>query len=345
MARLAHQAPPCIAPIPRANARTLCVPAVGSDAEPSELFAGCYARFAAPCREIDEPGVVAIAIDGLTGALVGMVGMRACFGRPAVAVLGRHHRSDLVLWGDDIALRHAAIVLDPVTSWAEGARASYRVLDLRTTAGLVDEIGRPLQAFRADGPAVIRCGRQVVFVLPLGDPTDWPASAAEAWAMLPQRVYLDECGGIARSSARTSMIFRTPAVRETSAPTTGALEGTLEIEQPNHRFVVAIGRDALRDGVLLGRYRRCDLLGELDPSISRVHGLLLQVGARTIVADLASTHGLGPAGGERTRIAELVDGSELWLACETRVRWRAAGDRCRSASHTGGPIQPRRHGC
>lgn len=305
--------------------------------DPFQLFLGTYDKFASACRDVDEPGIAVVAVDEISGALVGMCGLRACFGRPVTAILGRHGRCDLVLWGDDIALRHIAIVLDPVLSWAEGARACYRALDLRTTGGMVDEIGRPLQSFRADGPAVLRCGGQVVFILPIGDPTDWPTSARSAWEMLPQRIYLDECGGVARSHARTSLIFRTPPVRSSEDLIAGDLAGTLEVEQPGHTSVVAFGRRALLDGVLLGRYERCDLLREVDDSVSRVHALLTQVGQRIILADLASTHGLGPLGGGRTRVAELVDGGSLWVARQTRLRWR---DRCRSEENTPGRETP-----
>jgi hypothetical protein len=325
-----RSAPPCIAPRAAPDG-TLFVPRTHRPGDPFTLFAGSYKRFFAACREVDEPGVVAIAIDENTGALVGVCGLRACFGRPAVAVLGRHERCDLRLWGEDVALRHVAIVVDPVRSWAEGARVGYRVLDLRTEGGLIDEIGRPLRSFRADGPAIVRCGGQLIFVLPIGDPTDWPPSCEQAWAMLPERVYLDECGGVARPSSRTSVIFRTPPVSELGELCSGELAGTLEIEQRGFTSVVALGKRALRDGVLLGRYERCDLLGQLDESVSRVHALMLQVGKQTILADLASTHGFGPDGGGRARIAELVDGSSLWLARETRLRWR---DSCRLVGDT-----------
>jgi hypothetical protein len=239
-----------------------------------------------------------------------------------------------VLWGDDVALRHVSIVLDPVTSWVEGARAGYRVIDLRTTGGVFDEIGRPLRSFRADGPAVLRCGGQVIFLLPLGDPSDWPASAQQAWDMLPQRVYLDECGGIVRHRhAATSVIFRTPPpVLHTGALVANDLLGTLDVEQPGRTGVLSVGRAALRDGVLLGRYERCDFLGVVDPTVSRVHALLLESAGRVMLIDLASTHGLGPSGGGRARVVELADRSEAWIARKTRLRWRDVSDTCRSGT-------------
>ncbi len=328
---MSRPAPPCIVLRARDRAATIYRPAARQRADPYQLFLGTYDRFAPTCRDVEEPGVVVVAVDELTGALVGVCGLRACFGRPVTAVLGRHDRCDLRLWGDDIALRHIAIVVEPVVSWAEGARACYRAIDLRTTGGTVDEIGRPLQSFRADGPAVLRAGGQVIFILPIGDPTDWPPSAKHAWEMLPQRIYLDECGGIARTHARTSLIFRQPEVRSADDLIAGELAGTLDVEQPGHSSIIAFGARALRDGVFLGRYERCELLGELDDSVSRVHALLVKVGDRLMLVDLASTHGLGPTGGGRARVAELVDGGSIWIARQTRLRWR---DTCRPRGNT-----------
>jgi hypothetical protein len=324
---MSRPAPLCIVPrVVDANGATCYHPRV-RHRDPRHLFVGTYGRFADACREVDEPGLAAIAVDETTGALVGICGLRACPGRPSVAVLGRHDRCDLVMGGDDVALRHVAIVIDPVTSWAKGARAAYRMIDLRTTAGVLDETGRPLRAFRADGPAVLRCGGQTIFLLPLGDPSDWPASAKHAWAMLPQRVYLDECGSIGRPRrSSTSLIFRTPPpVLHTAGLVRDDLAGTLDLQQPGRRSFVTVGRAALRDGVMFGRYGRCDLVGGEDSSVSRVHALVLEMSQQVMIIDLASTHGLGLAGGGRARVVELGDQTELWLATATRVRWCAAG--------------------
>ena len=46
---------------------------------------------------------------------------------------------------------------------------------------------------------------------------------------------------------------------------------------------------AIRDGILLGRYARCDGAGLLDdPSMSRVHALLLCIDDTVLVVDTAS---------------------------------------------------------
>lgn len=74
--------------------------------------------------------------------------------------------------------------------------------------------------------------------------------------------------------------------------------------------------------MLLGRYPRCDgpWLGE-EQSLSRVHALLLLVGERLLVLDLASTNGTRHIGGVDARVLELVGDTELELGTTVFVRW------------------------
>ena len=155
------------------------------------LFVNAYGMFAPACRECDEPGVALIAIDERTGRAVGLVRSFARVERTVAVIVGRHNACDLYLDGNDaLALRHLAIVLDPAQNWKRGSsNVHYRIIDLRTTSGFEDESGRTLRAMRCEGPAMIRCGGYAIFALPIGDPTDWPASADDAWSYLPERVY------------------------------------------------------------------------------------------------------------------------------------------------------------
>ena len=215
------------------NSATLMHRAARPDGAPQriatarELFIGAYARFADGCRAVDEPGIAVIAVDEASGQAAGIVKLCARVQRPVVALVGRHDRCDLYLEGrEDLSLRQLAIVLDPVTSWVRGATSvRYRMLDLRTTQAMVDEDGRPLRGLVAEGPAIVRCAGYVLYVLPLGDPSDWPAAGAEAWAMLPERVYLDELASCAqgslprlrmpRADVRETFITRTSGPRDT----------------------------------------------------------------------------------------------------------------------------------
>lgn len=296
---------------------------------PQALFGAGYSQFADRCRAVDEPGLAAIAIDGSTGTVIGMHCLLPMIGQPAVATLGRHHKCDIVLGDDCIALRHLAVIVDPLTSWERGAAVPYRVFDLRTTSGITDEHGVRLHAFRADGSAIIRCGSHVIFLLPIGDPADWPLSAEDAWAMLPPRIYFGETFDPraplrSRGGPSPSRIIATPAIREAI----DAIDernadwvGSLVITQPNHRAVVHIGHATLADGVLIGRYDRCDLPGADDYSVSRVHGLLVEVAGRHVLADLSSTFGLGRLDCGSQRTTELIDGAYYRVGLSTCLQW------------------------
>lgn len=305
-----------------------------------ELFAGAYDKFAALCREVDEPGLALLAVDERTGAPAGLVRLRARVGRHVAAIVGRHDHCDLYLdKHSSLALRHLAIVLDPVTSWrANSTAVSYRVLDLRTERGFTDEDGKGLRGLRAEGPAFVRCAGHALFMMPLGDPSDWPTSASDAWKMLPERVYFDELRGDPRGSltnlpkanvqdarTHTSMIFRTLGPRDTGMGLVdrGVVAGTLDIAGPNLRGTLSVGDQALRDGILLGRYVRCDGAALLDdPSLSRVHVLLLHVDDALLAIDTASRNGSHLSGQRNARVIAVERDTELHLGKHTRIRWR-----------------------
>lgn len=310
------------------------------------LFHGAYAQFAAACRAVDEPGIAIIAVDEATGRPAGCCTLRARVARHVAAIVGRHDQCDLFLSGtEDLALRHLAIVLDPVKSWSKGSSAvKYRVLDLRTSNGFRDEHGRPLRGLQADASAVLRVGGYALFVMPLGDAADWPEGGNDAWDMLPPREYFDELTNIPESSikipqqrnsslessfggARThvSMIMRTAGPRDTGASLVqpGSGVGSLELVGKTHRGTLSLGHSAMRDGILLGRYARCDGAGLLDdPSLSRVHALLLAVDDAFLMIDTASRNGTHLAGQAPARVIPIVSDLELGLGTRTRAFWR-----------------------
>jgi FHA domain len=318
-----------------------------------ELFVGAYGKFADRCREMDEPGLAVVAVEERTGRPAGLVRLCARVERHVGAIVGRHDECDLYLVSNErLALRHLAVLLDPVKSWKAGDKSvQFRVLDLRTNDGFLDESGRQLRGLRCEGPAILRCAGHALFALPLGDPTDWPASAEDAWACLPERVYFDEADHFAQGSlprmpairepvagfraapgdTRRSVITRTHGPRDSSlgALQTGDLAGTLELIGPTFRETIRLDHDSLRDGVLIGRYARCDGAGGLadDSSLSRVHALLIHIDDALLVVDTASSNGTWDAGERpRSRVFAL-DGStpgELLLGRTTRARWRWA---------------------
>ena len=301
------------------------------------LFIGAYGSFAEKCRQFDEPGLAIVAVHETTGRAQGLVRLRARVERHVAAIIGRHDAADLYLPGhDSLALRHLAIVLDPVTSWQAGnTNVRYRVLDLKTNEGFLDEQGRQLRGMRCEGPAVLRFAGHTLFMLPLGDASDWPSSASDAWGFLPERVYFDEMDRFAQGSmpgmphqregARLSTITRTHGPRDIGVNLTasGNVAGTLELFGPRREGRIQIGHDELRDGVLLGRYARCASAAFADDaSLSRVHALLIQVDDCVMIIDTASTNGTRIAGQTNTRVIPLAQGTELELGTKTRARWR-----------------------
>lgn len=311
-----------------------------------ELFVGAYAKFQAACRAVDEPGLAIIAVDEATGRAAGIAKLCARVQRPVAAIVGRHDQCDLFLAGSDrLALRQLAIVLDPVGSWVPGAAVGYRVLDLKTQDGMLDEDGRTLRGLRAEGPAILRVGGYAIFMLVLGDPTDWPADASDAWQMLPERVYFDELERLpdaslprmrklsfprAEGSGPPSVVMRTLGPRDAGSSLVGGglgeadIAGTLEIIGPHRRTSLTVGHEALRDGLLLGRYQRCDAVDPDDASLSRVHALLLHERDRLLMIDTASYNGTRIVGEENARLVVIDRDLELVLGKKTRARWRWA---------------------
>lgn len=301
-----------------------------------DLFIGAYAKFSALCREVDEPGLALLAVDEYTGAPAGLVRLRARFGRHVAAIIGRHDQCDLFLdKHSSLALRHLAVVLDPVQSWASGSTTvHYRVLDLRTELGFLDEHGGAMRGLTTEGPAIVRCAGHGIFIMPLGDSSDWPEDPRQAWDMLPERVYLDELRGDPRGSltnlpvkvkGNTSAIFRTLGPRDTGVGLVdrGDVAGTLDISGPNLQGRLTLGERALRDGVMLGRYARCDGAALLDdPSLSRVHVLLLHVEGALLAIDTASRNGTHLLNERKARVIRLDNDTDVHLGKQTRIRWR-----------------------
>jgi hypothetical protein len=311
-----------------------------------ELFIESYARFAGPCREVDEPGLALLAVDETSAQATGLVRIRSRIDRYVASIVGRHDACDLFLpQHADMALRQFTVLLDPVRSYKRGeGGVRYRVFDLRTQAGFRDESDRNLRGLRAEGPSIIRCAGHVIFMLPLGDPTDWPESPKDAWAMLPERVYFDEIDRCAtgsmpvmpmaavpervptsRMSDTLSVVTRTKGPRDSAMRLVGpeGAAGVLEVQGPHQSGQIQIGADALRDGILLGRYERCDAHALLDdPRLSRVHALFVNVDDALLIVDTGSRNGIAKVGEPKARVVRMQDRTEVMLGTRTQARWR-----------------------
>jgi hypothetical protein len=91
--------------------------------------------------------------------------------------------------------------------------------------------------------------------------------------------------------------------------------GAMRIRSEHGRSTIIIGGRAAKEGVLFGRYDRCDNEGLpvlANPRISRVHVMLIELASRVYLIDAGSTNGLWEGQDER-RFALFRHGVRLML--------------------------------
>lgn len=349
----------------RADARNLrtgiIVPGDGEAITPAARFADLFRVAWADLRRIlvsfTQPGVAVVAVDTVRQRVAGTLALAARIGRANAAIVGRHGHCDLYLHADPaLALRHLVLVAHPITDTRE---VTYRLLDLRTRTAFVDEAGKRLEALTASGPTFVRVGTYVLFLLPTGpdDAAGWPEDPAQAWGCVPERVYVEEAeaepdrwrrrrrgmqpatrGSLAAgtgvvdpfaSAQRESVTMVRTSPGPSRATITGVSDepmiGSLVLTASGRSETLAVGASAVRTGVLVGRYERCDTHGAkvlAHHGISRVHVLVLDVDGVLYAIDTGSTNGIY-RGGDEIRVAPLGPGAELVLGDDlARMEWR-----------------------
>lgn len=272
------------------------------------------------------PAIAVVAAIGDRVVSTGLLPAR--LDRVNTAVIGRHSSADFPLPdAAGVSLRHLLLIVRPA---ALAHEIRFRVLDLRTSAGFVDEDQRRLESIEAEGPAFLWCGVVGVYLFPVGDGFAWPERTEEAMAVMPDRVYFQEV----RHARGPSVGPTPPAPRRapggrTSAYTTGRTveimldrdlvaeppEGpdalaVLRLDTEDGRGYLALTADMLERGVLLGRYDRCEStraglgLGSRFNTLSRVHALVVADGGDVWLIDAASKNGT-LVDGERRRATRL----------------------------------------
>lgn len=319
---------------------------VESLAEPrpfEELFVAHYARIRDVALGYRRAGVAIIAVDNDGVAASACVGAK--IGRPNSAIVGRHGMADLFLEADPgLSLRHLAVILHPRQ---HGADLRYRVLDLRTTTCFVDERGRRLEALEAEGPVFVRCGRHALFFLPTEDEaTPWPEDPHAGFACIPERIFFDDAPAepdrwvrrrqqacwVSTSDGHEARLRRT-LVETTRGPSRAQRRlladddeplGELRISSKKGESTLVVGRHEAREGILLGRYERCDTEGLpvlASSRISRVHALVVELNGVVHLVDTASTNGVW-RDEEQVRLTPLQPGDRLDFARGVaQVRW------------------------
>jgi FHA domain len=299
-----------------------------------EIWRRVFADLDACYRSYPRDGVLVVAVfrDRLEGHL--HVPLQD---QPAFALVGRHTSCDLQLPSDgSVALRHLLLVLR-----RSGSELRVRLCDLGTGAGMATEDGLTCEALAADGAAFVSVGEYQLYCLPTGDlaPLPWGSRDEEAWAAIPERIYVDRRAARRgppvpvsllpsrprRRSITTQIIDPPTALRQPLPPPgdRGAPLGQIEIAtlQGCERYQ-AHDIDFDR-GLLVGRYERC-LLAAGDPRLSRVHLALLRDGPDLFAVDTASSNGTTQAG-VRIRQVHLQGPTELRLAHDVRLRWQPEG--------------------
>lgn len=269
-----------------------------------------------------KPGVALVAVDK-RGEVAGTLTLMAKSGGINAGVIGRHGRCDLYLAGDDgLSLRHAAIVVDE--------RGGYRLMDLRTGSGLRDAAGRRQDGIASIDEAAIGMGDHVVVCRarrhedqdgPLRSP--WAPPLALGTNVLdssqPHPVATGTLGVAADPGKVPNLsITITGGVTRTGGGLCGQDErrqAMLELADATTREVWPVGDRALANGILFGRYERCDGHGSrilARRGISRVHAVVVAVDGAPHVLDLGSTNGTW-LDGKEIKVARLSPGSAFRL--------------------------------
>ena len=318
------------------------------------LFKLCYQDIRKVCESFALPGVAVVAIDIARKRLGGSLCVAAKPAHANSAIIGRHGMADLFLEGDRaLSLRHMAVLVYPLRGWDNpgGGDVRYRVLDLRTRTAFEDEQGRRLEAVAAEGPIFVRCGGYALMFFVTGDSSAWPDKPDEAWQAVPERVYLHEHvaepdrwarSRRAQVAARSSKqdggggpISRITLVQASRGPSRARVDllkpeerplGRLQLKNGRDVQSLVVGRHAADEGILLGRYDRCDTGGASvfdHQSLSRVHCLVVDMDGVIYAVDTASTNGTYLDGREEeVRIVSLSADRELVLGDDLlRMRW------------------------
>jgi hypothetical protein len=299
-----------------------------------EVFGRTFGRLAEIYNSFTRDGLLAVAV--WNGTLVADYLHVPLGAEPEFVVVGRHDRCDLSLGYDPgLSLRHSLVGVR-----ATGGEMRVRLLDLQSGSGFHTEEGKRCEALSADGPMFVRAGGYHLFLLPTGGlwPIVWGTSAEDTWNTIPERIYRD-CRVPSRGAsallpeapaARTGRGRRTVITQIVQPPgllrpfrppvgARGARAAELELSTPEGSERFAVHEAELIQGLLVGRYDRCQV-GSRDDKMSRVHLLLIRDGDEVWAVDTASTNGTTHRG-ETMRRTRMEDGTALVLAEGITLRW------------------------
>lgn len=308
----------------------------------ADLFRQHYSALQALLNDHPAPGlgVIAVGREGLEAA----AWFEAKENEANPLILGRHTSAEIFLPSDPrLSLRHLAVIL---RRRRVATPVRFRVLDLRTPTAFTDEEGRRLEAIESEGPLMVQCASFAMLMFPTdGSSPPWPDDPEVAWKRVPKRVYVDSRSADPerwRASfdraprAHLERVEADPPGAITLVPSfpgpvlvsralgpTDVPRGELLVSSASGRVSLRVGALAVRQGVLLGRYDRCDTAGLpvlSSPSLSRVHLLLIELDGALYAVDTASKNGSW-LGSRPIRSVRIEPGLRLRLAEDATVEW------------------------
>ncbi|MFC1849811.1 FHA domain-containing protein, partial [candidate division CSSED10-310 bacterium] len=255
-------------------------------------------------------------------------------------ILGRHRKCPFRLSNDrTISLRH---LLVRAYRKSDG-EPRIKITDLNTLTGFQDEMGKTVRGLMSDGHIFFTVGEYYVMAI-LQNGQNWPKEGSEAWDLLPERKIIDELefqgdtdGGVhdkdshwhSTSSSENEISYTSRISSHHSwqdlASNDEEVIGFLSLERAPYRLTLQLSFNILTSGILIGRYKRCEISAynlTLSDRISRVHLCLLLDETGLWAIDTASTNGSTYQGRDIQSI-RLKNQDKLMLASELSLQWRS----------------------
>lgn len=250
----------------------------------------------------------AVAVGDAFVAVMGRDGFPACQTRvsrptdlPAALVIGRHNRCALSVSRDPrVSLRHLLL-----TIWPGRGPLRMRGYDLGGRGGVLLADQKRVPGFSAHGQIALTLGDSALYVLPGGEEAQelLDGDLEQAYRRLTG---LDPSGSgsrLAVSAMAKPGVAQIGGYRPVDVDVQPESRGRLTLRNTKRRNGeeeskdLEVDDDQLDRGLLIGRYSdRCSLAGQ-GRNLSRVHALVSEEGAESLlVYDLASTNGVRPHG-------------------------------------------------
>lgn len=255
------------------------------------------------------------------------------------AVIGRHENCPMCLLEDPfLSLRHLLVRVRV----SKDKKPVLKVLDLNTPTGFDDETGKIVRGLTTDNILFFQAGRYTFMIFYVGPETRWEDNAVKAWSSLPENRILDytnmdekgqptEIKVNPRLKLVTDSHFEVSRVTRITGPSyvtridlsdPRAL-GFLMVRSGEVDVSIPLSVKDLSNGILIGRYERCELGLHKLPftnNVSRVHALLIHDEMGLWCIDLASTNGTF-IDGKKIHTHIIRSNALISISDEVDLRW------------------------